>query len=454
MRFGEREDEGPLLRAKAPVKIRNTRFAVGISASSEAGFNARASGSVPYTRSRMRWRLQSNTSLTQPRPVFALKTHASAGLPVAVRIAGEFGLSDLSARITLSAKPGVHSARPELQSDSSELAIRGHSACAAGTGAWAQARWEVAFSADSIIPPTPPSSHIPPADDRGADGSVSTAAHAISSPSGRTRHVSSGNRLVGARTPPLRVSQSNGEQLDRCVVGEGASPHTAVLPHTQAALPRISRAATSVAPVPWARARIVKLKFVKVPDRASARQVLCQECANAPLVRQQAPAVRGGLTLDGLAKAYASAKIEDAAPPLRALRRDLLTDLKAVTLAHWMLESDRGRSHLAWHHCNYARMRYRQDLAHLANPIRPPHAQVDYCSFDSAEDFIRAFWIALGREAFTQHTRALSLEPASSSDSACNAFLETLTLGGIVSKPDQVNELVPEARRLLAQSRS
>ena len=98
-------------------------------------------------------------------------------------------------------------------------------------------------------------------------------------------------------------------------------------------------------------------------------------------------------------------------------------------------------------------MRYRQDLAHLANPVRPEHAYAEYCSFDSAEDFIRAFWYALGREAFTQNTRALTLEPASSSDSACNAFLETLTLGGIVTRPDQVGELVPEARRLMAQNK-
>lgn len=439
VRFGEREGEGPLLRVKAPVKVQQSRFALGISASPEAGVSARASGAVPHTRTRARWRVQVCPSLEKPKPVVALKAHTRLGLPVAIRIAGELGLSDLSARISLSCKPAVPSARPELEHSSRELVLRGHSASPTGNGSWAQARWELAFSSDPIISPSfSPDAASTPSDRRSAP---------------RSSHLRRSASV--SNTPTTAVNGGLERQTSpRVSIDDQSSMHTAgPSHHSNAALPRISRAATSVAPFPWAQARIVKLKFVKVPDRASARQVLCQDCANAPLVRQQAPAVRGGLTLEKLARAYASTKIEDAAPPLKALRRDLLTDLKAVTLAHWMLESDRGRSQMAWHHCNYARMRYRQDLAHLANPVRPEHAYAEYCSFDSAEDFIRAFWYALGREAFTQNTRALTLEPASSSDSACNAFLETLTLGGIVTRPDQVGELVPEARRLMAQNK-
>lgn len=56
----------------------------------------------------------------------------------------------------------------------------------------------------------------------------------------------------------------------------------------------------------------------------------------APIVREQTPAVRNGMGLQDLAAAYARSKLEDVAPHLKSLRRDRLTDLKAVTLATWM----------------------------------------------------------------------------------------------------------------------
>lgn len=367
VRFGDREDEGPLLRAKSPVRLGSRRFYLGIAASKEEGMAVQAGGAVPASEGDGRWRVQSFPWSRDPRPSVQLKWQLKPRfLPVSIRVGGEVCVSDLATRISASVKPGMGEIRPS--SHDRELVVQGHSGTALGGGYWAQARWEAGVSGESVL---------------------------------------------------------RGERRG----------------WTEAA--------------PWVRARLKKVKFAKMPDRPSAKQCLCQPCSKCPLVREQTPAVKGGLSLERLAQAYAGARIEDVSPPLRVLRRDLLTDLKAVTLAHWMLESDRGQSHLARHHCNYARVPFREELRHLgAEPTVPAHAQQAYCSFDGPDEFIRAFWEVLGREAFTHNSRALSLEPASSSDSACSAFLETLSLGGVIARPDQVAELIPEARRLLAQHRS
>lgn len=67
----------------------------------------------------------------------------------------------------------------------------------------------------------------------------------------------------------------------------------------------------------------------------------------APIVREQTPAVRNGMGLQGLAAAYARTKLDEVAPHVKSLRRDRLADLKAVTLATWMARprpTDRRRS--------------------------------------------------------------------------------------------------------------
>lgn len=91
---------------------------------------------------------------------------------------------------------------------------------------------------------------------------------------------------------------------------------------------------------PWLRVKLGKISLLRMTDRQSARQGLCAACMRAPIVREQTPAVRNGMALPDLAAAYARTKLEEVAPHLRSLRRDRLTDLKAVTLATWMA---RGR---------------------------------------------------------------------------------------------------------------
>jgi hypothetical protein len=207
---------------------------------------------------------------------------------------------------------------------------------------------------------------------------------------------------------------------------------------------------------PWLRVRLGKISLIRMPDRAAARQGLCAACMRAPVVREQTPAVRGGLTLAGLAAAYARTRLEDVSPPLKAMRRDLLTDLKAVTLALWMRDSDGGASRLASHHCNYARVGWRDDLAGVATPVRCRGAEGrrTYASFDSAADFISGYWRLLGKQTLPPGWEA-RLDGATGSDAACAAFLEALADAGAVPAPQTaaVAELIPEARRLLAQGR-
>lgn len=208
---------------------------------------------------------------------------------------------------------------------------------------------------------------------------------------------------------------------------------------------------------PWLRVRLNKLSILRIPDRQSARQTLCGACMRAPIVREQTPAVRGGLSLNALAAAYSRTRIEDASVPLQGLRRDLLTDLKAVTLAHWITESGNGTCRLATHHCNYGRMAWRDDLGGLAAPVRikgrKDQLQGVFCSFDSAQDFFTATWRELGDKALSRESDVQALESATSSDGACDTFLKALTDCGVVTEPERVHDLIPEARRLLAQGR-
>ena len=83
-----------------------------------------------------------------------------------------------------------------------------------------------------------------------------------------------------------------------------------------------------------------------------------------------------------LVSSYRSAKI--AAP-----------QLKAVTLAQWILESGRGTSVLATKHKNFGGLKYRARMKDYAEPVdytgSDGVADV-YCKFDSLEAFIAGYW--------------------------------------------------------------
>ena len=55
-----------------------------------------------------------------------------------------------------------------------------------------------------------------------------------------------------------------------------------------------------------------QVSLLRMTDRQSARQGLCAACMRAPIVREQTPAVKGGMALQELAAAYARTKLEEA----------------------------------------------------------------------------------------------------------------------------------------------
>mmetsp|Transcript_14631 Transcript_14631/g.48003 ORF Transcript_14631/g.48003 Transcript_14631/m.48003 type:complete len:99 (-) Transcript_14631:673-969(-) len=78
-----------------------------------------------------------------------------------------------------------------------------------------------------------------------------------------------------------------------------------------------------------------------------------------------------------------------------------------------------------------------------------------YCSFDSANEFIAGFWRGVGRPAAAAMGESDALDAATGSDTACAAFLDALDSSGRLAghSADKVEVLIPEARRLLAQGR-
>ncbi len=305
---------------------------------------------------------------------------------------GAFSLAQQPSTSTAAAAAARKTAKSGTVAPRAECTLHVHSALPLGTCQWAQLRWEVAAPADALLSPGWP-----------------------------TGWPAAGG--VGGGSSALSVSPSWPDRGAR----------------------------------PWLRVRLGKISFLRMPDRAAARQGLCAACMRAPVVREQTPAVRGGLSPQGLAAAYARTRLEECAPSLKALRRDLLTDLKAVTLALWMRESAAGGSRLASHHCNYSRLPWRDDLAGVATPVRykGPDGRGTFASFDSASDFITGFWRVLGKQPALASGWEARLDGATGSDAACAAFLNTLSAAGAVASENAaaVSELVPEARRLLAQGR-
>jgi len=350
-------------------------------------------------------------SPTGPQPASLVVKYPLHILGGGLHLGAEVELSTGASRLMLRAKPrlGAFSlaqqpSRSPLQAQRkgakaaaaqrAECTLHVHSALPLGTCQWAQFRWEVAAPADALLSPGWPA---------GWPGGSSAGASAASA--------------------PLQLSPAWPDRGARA----------------------------------WLRLRLGKISFLRMPDRAAARQGLCSACMRAPVVREQTPAVRGGLSPQGLAAAYARTRLEDVAPSLKALRRDLLTDLKAVTLALWMRESAAGGSRLASHHCNYSRLPWREELAGVATAVRykGPDGRGTFASFDSASDFITGFWRVLGKQPALGSGWESRLDGATGSDAACAAFLDTLAAAGAVAPAHAaaVAELVPEARRLLAQGR-
>jgi N-acetylmuramoyl-L-alanine amidase len=120
--------------------------------------------------------------------------------------------------------------------------------------------------------------------------------------------------------------------------------------------------------------------------------------------------------------------------------------LRAVTLAQWMLESGRATSKLAKLHYNFGGIKWRKEMAAYATRIKyEANDGVDfYCKFATIENFITGYWAFLNRSPYSgweEHT-----------DTA-EDFIRFI---GPIYTPsekyaDKVLALVPEATELLNQ---
>lgn len=120
--------------------------------------------------------------------------------------------------------------------------------------------------------------------------------------------------------------------------------------------------------------------------------------------------------------------------------------LRAVTLAQWMLESGRATSKLAKLHYNFGGIKWRKEMAAYATKVKyEANDGVDfYCKFATIENFIAGYWAFLNRSPYSgweEHT-----------DSA-EDFIRFIGPIYTPSKKyaDKVLALVPEATDLLNQ---
>jgi hypothetical protein len=129
-------------------------------------------------------------------------------------------------------------------------------------------------------------------------------------------------------------------------------------------------------------------------------------------------------------------------------------DLRAVTLAQWIIESGRGTSRLAREHGNFAGLKWRPEMKGFAIPvIYEAHDGTDtYCAFSSVEVFIAGYWRFIGRSIYSGW-EAFAHDPRS--------FIQFLEARGYAGdpnkkKPNQLSysqkvlNAVPEAELLLA----
>jgi N-acetylmuramoyl-L-alanine amidase len=108
----------------------------------------------------------------------------------------------------------------------------------------------------------------------------------------------------------------------------------------------------------------------------------------APGTGGSGPSLPAGL-LGQLVAAYRSANVRHP-------------QLRAVTLAQWMLESGRAESQLAQQHLNFGGLKWRPEMAAFATKVSfAAHDGVDdYCKFESVEKFIGGYWRFLDRSPY------------------------------------------------------
>jgi N-acetylmuramoyl-L-alanine amidase len=118
--------------------------------------------------------------------------------------------------------------------------------------------------------------------------------------------------------------------------------------------------------------------------------------------------------------------------------------LKAVTLAQWLLESGRGTSDLAKLHYNFGGLKWRPEMGLFATKIRyqAHDGAEDYCKFASLESFISGYWAFIGRPPYSGWEQHVA-----TGEDYIRYIGKTYTPKP--SYPDDVLGLVAEAKALL-----
>jgi N-acetylmuramoyl-L-alanine amidase len=135
-----------------------------------------------------------------------------------------------------------------------------------------------------------------------------------------------------------------------------------------------------------------------------------------------------------LAKIYSKATIE-------------FPNLKAVTLAQWILESGRGTSVLFKDYHNAAGMKWREEMAPFGKPVKYGAHDGDdtYVFFNSLEDFTKGYWRFIDRSPYAGWR-----EHAGNPE----AYITFLKKCGYAEDPNYVSKvisLIPEATELLKE---
>ena len=133
-----------------------------------------------------------------------------------------------------------------------------------------------------------------------------------------------------------------------------------------------------------------------------------------------------------LARTYAQTDIE-------------FNNLKAVTLAQWILESARGASGLAREHNNFGGIKWRPEMQGFATPVEyEANDGLDtYCAFDDLVAYIDGYWQFLTRRPY-EGWRDFADSPAD-----FIAFIGGIWAPSNPAYAERVLNLVAEARTLL-----
>lgn len=136
--------------------------------------------------------------------------------------------------------------------------------------------------------------------------------------------------------------------------------------------------------------------------------------------------------LSELAKAYSTATIE-------------FPQLRAVSLAQWLIESGRATSDLATLHNNFGGLKFRPEMAPFATKVSVAASDGtdDYCKFATLEKFIAGYWAFLERAPY----KGFRSHVATPEDFI--RFIAPIYCPPNPNYADDVLILVPEAQGLL-----